>query len=625
MQGVEAAQNNLTNSMEKFYSVLSANTLTDFYNGAAGIVDFLNAATEATGGLNLKIPATIAGLLGVVSVVAKVVSEIRKLKVILGAVDKAFNIGKLLSSNIGLIAGGAAAILTIIGSVIAGVQSIKEAQEERFADLKDQISINQSEISTWQSISDAIEDLGDYTAGTVEHTEAFNSVREQIAAASPGLQVAYGKECEGIKAVGDAAVIAAQNLKAAIDVQNLLNQEALPGFKKAYDSAYDNVHNGDRTFVSYKQSIANYDPDGWYDTADHLETYVNHLEMVFEEIESTDLSMVSIDKLRAYGEEIQNLINGEYLDIEDSLVLGSLGTWANKVNALLTIKENEFAEQKTNIEGILAGIVSGDEDLVSMKYNATDLFNSALSGFMNSDFVDMNSTQIEDVFNRYMEIAYKTVDGWNFEDQLAAQAMMGYFSDANIDTSFIQRYIDAYSEAFNAAFQSRSEIGRVFAEKVMGGEFTVEMLEAFKGMIEGMNAAQIEEVMSMMVEATSEELSVIVSEWQEASTNVEESAEDVASALTEIGDIVAPAKTAQKALKTLTEGGVLNADTIEDLIDKYPDLADELLDYAQNTKDATKLIKALSKAQEDSGVEKWADDLSSALKSLEGATEGTRE
>lgn len=347
--------------------------------------------------------------------------------------------------------------------------------------------------------------------------------------------------------------------------------------------------------------------------------------MVFEEIESTDLSMVSIDKLRAYSEEIQNLIDGEYLDIEDSLVLDSLGTWANKVNALLAIKENEFAEQKTNIEGIIGGIVSGDKNLVSMKYDATDLFNSALSGFMNSDFVDMNSEQIEEVFNRYMEIALATVDGWNFEDQLAAQTMMGYFSDANVDTSFIQRYIDAYTDAFNAAFQSRSEIGRVFAEKVMGGEFTVEMLEAFKGMIEGMNAAQIEEVMSTMVEATSEELGVIVSGWQEASANVEESAENIASALTEIGDIVAPAKTAQKALKTLTEGGELNADTIEDLIDEYPDLADELLDYAQNTKDATKLIRALSKAQEDSGVEKWADDLSSALKSLEGATEGTRE
>ena len=161
-----------------------------------------------------------------------------------------------------LITGVAAAALTVIGSVVAAVKSIDAAQAQRFADLKEQISVNQSEVDTWRNVSGAIERLGKMTEGTAEHTEAFNSVREQIAAASPGLQAAYGKECEGIKAVGDAAVIAAQNLKAAIDIQNLLNQEALPGFKKAYDSAYDNIHNGDRTFVSYNQSVANYDPDG---------------------------------------------------------------------------------------------------------------------------------------------------------------------------------------------------------------------------------------------------------------------------------------------------------------------------------------------------------------------------
>lgn len=262
MQGVEAAQNNLTNSMEQFYSVLSANTLTDFYNGVAGLVDYINAATEATGGLNIKIPVAIAGLLGIVSVIAKITTAIKAMKEALDGTEKMFNIGKLLSGNIGLITGVAAAALTVIGSVVAAVKSIDAAQAQRFADLKEQISVNQSEVDTWRNVSGAIERLGKMTEGTAEHTEAFNSVREQIAAASPGLQAAYGKECEGIKAVGDAAVIAAQNLKAAIDIQNLLNQEALPGFKKAYDSAYDNIHNGDRTFVSYNQSVANYDPDG---------------------------------------------------------------------------------------------------------------------------------------------------------------------------------------------------------------------------------------------------------------------------------------------------------------------------------------------------------------------------
>ena len=54
MESVEAAQNNLQNSLEGLYSTLmNGDTLKGFYNGMAGFVDLFTAGTEAMGGMTL--------------------------------------------------------------------------------------------------------------------------------------------------------------------------------------------------------------------------------------------------------------------------------------------------------------------------------------------------------------------------------------------------------------------------------------------------------------------------------------------------------------------------------------------------------------------------------------------
>lgn len=57
MQSVEAAENNLTNSLESLYATLmNGDVIKGFYNNMAGFVDLFTEGTQAMGGMNLILP-----------------------------------------------------------------------------------------------------------------------------------------------------------------------------------------------------------------------------------------------------------------------------------------------------------------------------------------------------------------------------------------------------------------------------------------------------------------------------------------------------------------------------------------------------------------------------------------
>lgn len=63
METVEAAQNNLQNSLEDLYALLlDGSAVKGFYNGLASIVDWFNAGTEAAGGMNILLPLVAGGI-----------------------------------------------------------------------------------------------------------------------------------------------------------------------------------------------------------------------------------------------------------------------------------------------------------------------------------------------------------------------------------------------------------------------------------------------------------------------------------------------------------------------------------------------------------------------------------
>ena len=165
MQGVEAAQNNLTNSMEQFYSVLSANTLTDFYNGVAGFVDILNGATDALDGWNIKLPLIAAGVLSVVIAGAKLLKTIQEIRKVSDTMTIAGKVTGLMSGNIGAIVTIAAGLLSAFGAVKSIIDENKVSIEE----LNAEIESAKGNVNHWYEVSTTIEELGSMTKGTVEY------------------------------------------------------------------------------------------------------------------------------------------------------------------------------------------------------------------------------------------------------------------------------------------------------------------------------------------------------------------------------------------------------------------------------------------------------------------------
>lgn len=63
-ESTAAAQENLKNSFENLYSLLDADWIKGFYDGAAGVVDWFTDATDAMSGMNIVVPVTVSVLLG---------------------------------------------------------------------------------------------------------------------------------------------------------------------------------------------------------------------------------------------------------------------------------------------------------------------------------------------------------------------------------------------------------------------------------------------------------------------------------------------------------------------------------------------------------------------------------
>ena len=130
-ESVEAAQNRLTAATQTFYSLLDAEWMKSFYNGAADLVEIFAAGTDALGGWNIMIPAISAGLIGLIAVIMKAIAAIKAMRAALMAGE---GIAAAMSGGaIGAIIAAVAALTTVIKWNITDYsdrQAIKAAKRE---------------------------------------------------------------------------------------------------------------------------------------------------------------------------------------------------------------------------------------------------------------------------------------------------------------------------------------------------------------------------------------------------------------------------------------------------------------------------------------------------------------
>lgn len=631
LEGAEAAQNDLKNSLEELYSVLSADVITGFYHKMADLVDVFTAGTKAVDGWNLKIPLIASGVLFAVSAIAKLIVAINKAKAAFAAMNTAGGVASLLSGGtVGLVVAGLAALVTVVGVVISKVREAKNATsdwESQLAELNQQIEEKGDLADKYQSYADQLKDMGDVTDDTNISTEEFIALRKQIVADSPVLQAKYGEEGEKLTSLAQAYSVVTEKANEARDAaQALVIQSSSINFKE-YESAFAKAYTSPR---DTKRLINDLLPSTPWDTSGLTEVLsgmsIGELQSVIEEaqiqlvysiddaqqefwatvIRDADSYIVSgkqaLEKVK--NEQLIPALKGIFSVDEANKLFDSDSVMSKLFDSLIvsswTPDKYEVEKLKESLKVIASAILSGVSD------NETK---SAL------DYLASNGVNVTDA-----SLALNIPIGFQFID-----------SDGNVvedpKTAIEEEIADAQKTASNVL----SDYNKLMAygsavDKITLGEFDSSDLEKLIK-----DYPEVEQYATNMVDLANylraEMGNLMFGDWDEfKEMGLDTSAVSKIKSYSElIGDLVAPANSAQKAIEKLTKGQKLSSDEISALIKDYPELTRDILDYASGAKDAKKMIDALNKAQNEKNVNAWRTAMSKALNTLNSATKGTSE
>lgn len=171
-ESVTAAQERLTSAQERFYSLLNANVIKDWYNSLAGIVNAINEAADATNGWNVYIPVLAAGITGLILLVKN-----------LGAVITALEAHPIVFTIAAVVA-GITALTTVISAVISGFETAEE-RVDRLNKVISDMNENVNQASALKGkVGDMFESFGDGQISTKD-LEKYTGLLDDVAKISP--------------------------------------------------------------------------------------------------------------------------------------------------------------------------------------------------------------------------------------------------------------------------------------------------------------------------------------------------------------------------------------------------------------------------------------------------------
>ena len=202
-ESVEAAQNRLTAATQTFYSLLDADWMKSFYNGAADLVEIFAAGTDALGGWNIMIPAISAGLIGLIAVVMKAIAAIKAMKAALAAGN---GIAAAMSGGaIGAIIAAVAALTTVITMIAGAAASTREIEKVDYSSTIDTMTSYRDNID---GLVTELETLAAKTELSKEERLRADTIMQQLSETSLTMRTALEGGGEGFDALGEKAAAA---------------------------------------------------------------------------------------------------------------------------------------------------------------------------------------------------------------------------------------------------------------------------------------------------------------------------------------------------------------------------------------------------------------------------------
>lgn len=561
LEGVEAAQNNVKNSLEDLYSVMKADTLASFYNSIAKIVDIFTGLTKATDGMNIKFAAWAAGLGVAVVAIAKVVKSVTALS---KAIKAASGLSAMLSSFgtmgwVGVAVAAASIIGTVVGLIANAGESIEDVQN-RYNELQNTFKEQSFKAAGVATLIDELKDLETSTASAEEKTQAFNNIRKEIVADSPVLQAKYGEEGEYLTSYAEAAEVAAQKLS---DLR-----------KEMWKTANESIGNSETLFRNAtKKAYTNYAPGtpkdySWLGEETSREVLSEYGANQLEEI--VDEMVVLYDQYTAEGKT-------KIAEMYNSLIAYANGRIIELNNDVETYKAQWLQDLKQG------GSFNNPEIAEAILGDTTGFIPQIISDLESSDF---GAEDLDAIENYFETVAEKYIQGlqegfspeiWNAIYDAADEL----WSTRGINTSTAasgKKYIDRIMESiFPHAGLWDEQAGEVEARL---SEMSYDMLSAF---YKAAKNAQAQGDTDFLEELFDNLLGGDEDAIKKQAGVIEEAGEIAEEAVTTFADSIDAAASkagkAREALNSIGSGEELNDEFFIKLAEEFPQLAEAIKEY----------------------------------------------
>lgn len=177
METVEAAQNNLQNSLEDLYAqLLDGSAVKMFYNGLAGLVDWFNQTTEASHGLNIALPLIAVGIGVVVAAFKTLNSVLKQTNGLLTLMSRS-----PIISVVSVIAGLVAAATAVAGAF----KYVSESEQRAIEAANTAVDELEESRNRVKNISDVFDTLEGSTGESAEEVDRLKNAITMLATEAP--------------------------------------------------------------------------------------------------------------------------------------------------------------------------------------------------------------------------------------------------------------------------------------------------------------------------------------------------------------------------------------------------------------------------------------------------------
>lgn len=416
LDSVTAAQERMNEAQNRFYSLLSADTIKGYYDTMTGLIDGITSGTQALGGMNIILPVAAAGIGLLVAGMIKLSAAITAAggaMAFFTTVVKANPVIALITGvtvAIGLLTGLGAAIETPAEKIEQLNKAINESQEktsgyvsmqqelgEMFGELKEDgsntnevLSDHSELLEKLSTLSPTAKDAVDKLSGSYsEQTSSIHALNEEMekliqneqTIQANALLSKYDKREET-----DADRLAGIIMRNGLDISNDKNAEdfvySLPGdmygtFTKIQDKKNIFQKNGFGDTESWGMAVRGFLAElfGGTDAQGYMTNQANEMIGEFIDIVSLTMSKEDTSMIRA---QLAGLIFGE----DGQLDASEYGDITNKLSAFLsTLIANGF-EAAASVDGNTV-IQSIGRDLFGDYFDI--LFGEQLANMPNKD------------------------------------------------------------------------------------------------------------------------------------------------------------------------------------------------------------------------------------------------